>query len=118
MDVLDVLGLRFALRCVPVIRILRRVARSQIHVDRRRSKICIEVPQEILVSIDIDPDLVRIATAVGSVTILAPQSVSILRIVTTVRIDAWKDDDIDLLDKRLHFGSREVLASVADSSST
>ena len=77
-DVVDVLSFRFACGRAAVIRILRGVGRGEIDVDSTRSECRIEVREEILVSVDIDPNLGGDATTVGRVAILPPEGVRVL----------------------------------------
>jgi hypothetical protein len=116
-NIIDVLGLGFTVWGAAVVRIRRRVGRRQVVVDRRRRKRSVEVPEEILVAVDIYADLRRHSAAIGGVAILAPQSRRALRKIAAVWIDAWEDDDVDPLHEGSDFGGRKVLATIADACS-
>src|SRR5258708_7434641 len=120
MDIVDVLGLRLTLGSVAVIRFLRGIGRCQVGIYCCGSKGRVEIPQEILVSVDINSDLRRNAAAIGGIAVLSPKSIdrSALREIPTVRIHTRKNDDIYLLNEGFHLSRRKILSSIADAGSS
>jgi len=71
-----------------------------------------EVPDEIVVSIWINPDLACLAPAAGRISILTPHRKGVLAVVSSVRVDAGKHKDFEPLDDRLNLIGSESGAAV------
>ena len=67
---------------------------------RRRGERRLEVPQEVVVPVDVDTDAAGDAAAAGRVPVLAPHREHGLAVVTAVGIDIREDDELDVVDDR------------------
>src|SRR4051812_17756822 len=85
-DVVDVLRLGFADRRVSVIGVTRRVGRGQVVVDRPGGEGRGKTPEHVLIAVDVNTDFARDTATVGGISVLAPERVSVLRVVPTVGV--------------------------------
>src|SRR5581483_10074714 len=116
----DVVGLGFGYRPGTVVDLAAGI--SGRGYRRRRAKRRREVPQEVIVTVEVDPWAVATAAGTsrivraGRPAVLAPHRVDRHRVMPTIRVGLREDHDIQGLDDGAHLRGADRRATLADSS--